>query len=323
MFAAWLLATAAGCTSASPAGDAATVTVVLAAGAAADPPAGQPGLAGRGGSGSAPLPAAGSPAPAGRAGAPAPLPPAAAPTPTPSSPIPSVGIGVSDLARSIAFYTGPMGMTQAGELERDGRTETVLVARSRGMTIALMQFTDGQQRSFEDIPVKLVFAVPDKDAAAQRITQAGYTFTVPGLFAADPDGYTVELMEQPSADYSIVAFGLGVADSKLATDFYTGAMGMKAGELSNFGSLEETLLTGGGLGCALALVHYNDGGQHNYKDNPVKVVFAVPSAADALERIVQAGRTIVSPPAAVATLGNATVGVAKDPDGYLVELLQR
>lgn len=154
-------------------------------------------------------------------------------------------------------------MTRAGELKRDDRIETVLTPKSFGIAIALMQFTDGKTRNFKNIPVKIVFAVADADAASKRITDAGYTFSVPGLFARDPDGYTIELNARMGADYGIAAFGIGVADSAKATDFYTKAMGMKAGMKTNYGGLEETLLSGGGLSFALALVHYSDPG-HNY-----------------------------------------------------------
>jgi predicted enzyme related to lactoylglutathione lyase len=104
--------------------------------------------------------------------------------------------------------------------------------------------------------------------------------------------------------------------------FYTTVMGMKAGQPSNFGALEETLLSGGGLGFALAIVHYTTGAR-NYKDNPVKVVFPVPDAAAATLRIQQAGQMVITQPMPVAALGNATLGVVKDPDGYMLELLQR
>lgn len=171
------------------------------------------------------------------------------------------------------------------------------------------------------IPVKIVFAVADADAACKRITDAGYTFSVPGLFARDPDGYTIELNARMGADYGIAAFGIGVADSAKATDFYTKAMGMKAGMKTNYGGLEETLLSGGGLSFALALVHYSDPG-HSYKDNPVKLVFNVANVAASLQHIPEAGGMMVAQPTVVPTLGNATVGIAKDADGYTLELMQ-
>jgi predicted enzyme related to lactoylglutathione lyase len=201
---------------------------------------------------------------------------------------------VSDLAKSIAFYTGPMSMTRAGELKRDDRIETVLTPKSFGIAIALMQFTDGKSRNFKNNPVKIVFAVADADAASKRITDAGYTFSVPGLFAQDPDGYTIELNARMGADYGIAAFGIGVADSAKATDSFA---------------------------LALALVHYSDPG-HNYKDSPVKLVFNVANVAASLQHIPEAGGMIVAQPTVVPTLGNATVGIAKDADGYTLELMQ-
>ena len=85
-----------------------------------------------------------------------------------------------------------MGMTRAGELQRDNHKETVLIANSGGVAIALMQFAPALRQNVRNVPAKLVFAVADPQVAAQRITDAGYSFQVPGLLALDPDGYVVE-----------------------------------------------------------------------------------------------------------------------------------
>jgi predicted enzyme related to lactoylglutathione lyase len=68
-------------------------------------------------------------------------------------------------------------------------------------------------------------------------------------------------------------------------------------------------------------VHYSDPG-HNHKDSPVKLVFNVANVAASLQHIPEAGGMIVAQPTVVPTLGNATVGIAKDADGYTLELMQ-
>jgi predicted enzyme related to lactoylglutathione lyase len=96
------------------------------------------------------------------------------------APIPalaSVGVGVSDLDTSTAFFTGIMGMTLQGEVRRDDRIERVLVygAGDKGSSLTLMHFNDG--RSITNVPAKLVFYAPDINATVQRLSDAGSAIT--------------------------------------------------------------------------------------------------------------------------------------------------
>jgi predicted enzyme related to lactoylglutathione lyase len=54
----------------------------------------------------------------------------------------------------------------------------------------------------------------------------------------------------------------------------------------------------------------------------VKLVFNVANVAATLQHIPEAGGMIVAQPTVVPTLGNVTVGIAKDADGYTLELMQ-
>lgn len=69
-------------------------------------------------------------------------------------------------------------------------------------------------------------------------------------------------------------------------------------------------------------MHWTDGSARNYKDVPVKLVFYVTDPVAVAERIRKAGGGITLEPAPVAALGGAVVGLARDPDGYVIELLQ-
>jgi lactoylglutathione lyase len=78
----------------------------------------------------------------------------------------------------------------------------------------------------------------------------------------------------------------------------------------------------GGRGTAVALMHWTDGSDPDYRDLPIKLVFYVPDPVALSDAIEAEGLEIIRKPAPVPELGGAVVGLAKDPDGYIVELLQ-
>lgn len=117
------------------------------------------------------------------------------------------GIGVTDLAKSVAFYTEMVGLKVTGEYKLPNMTEIVLSFGS-GPILALMHHTDGVPRNYKNNPVKLAFSCDDPQAAFEKMRAAGYKITrplvpLPGLeggfygFAQDPDGYDVELIKWP------------------------------------------------------------------------------------------------------------------------------
>jgi lactoylglutathione lyase len=119
----------------------------------------------------------------------------------------AVGIGVSDLQRSAAFYTDVLGMTVMQTIKLEHMDEIILVHENR-TAVVLMHWTDGSARNYKDVPVKLVFYYTDPPAIADRIKAAGLEVTrypekLPSFgnamvgLAKDPDGYVVELLEAP------------------------------------------------------------------------------------------------------------------------------
>ena len=121
----------------------------------------------------------------------------------------AVGIGVSDLERSEAFYRDVLGMQRTGTFHLDYMDE-VMVAHEGRNAVVLMHYTDGSARNYRDNPVKLVFYVTDPVALAGKIKAAGLEVThepTPnaGLggavicLAKDPDGYVIELIQRPAA----------------------------------------------------------------------------------------------------------------------------
>ena len=117
------------------------------------------------------------------------------------------------------------------------------------------------------------------------------------------------------------AVGIGVSDMDRSVDFYTRVVGMSVTHTFKIDYMDEVVLAFEGR-TAVVLMHYTDGSARNYKDNPVKLVFYVTDLKALTEAIRADGLEITREPALSDTLGGAVVALAKDPDGYVVELIQ-
>jgi len=118
------------------------------------------------------------------------------------------------------------------------------------------------------------------------------------------------------------AVGIGVSDLAKSVDFYSRVIGMTQTQTFSLDYMEEVVLAFEGR-TAVVLMHYTDGSARNYKDNPVKLVFYVVDPQAISDRIKAEGLEIIREPAPMANMGGALLGLAKDPDGYIVELIQR
>ena len=123
-----------------------------------------------------------------------------------------------------------------------------------------------------------------------------------------------------SPDY-LGAVGIGVSDMDRSVDFYSRVLGMSVTQTFKVDYMDEVVLAFEGR-TAVVLMHYTDGSVHNYKDNPVKLVFYVTDPKAVTERIRADGMEITREPAPIETLGGTVIALAKDPDGYTVELIQ-
>jgi lactoylglutathione lyase len=120
-------------------------------------------------------------------------------------------IRVGDLERSVAFYTGPMGMK---ELRRrdvpDGKYTLVFVGYAEESTgAAVIELTYNYGTASYDMGNAfghLAVGVPDIYATCDKLRAAGAKITrEPGpvkfgttviAFVEDPDGYKIELIER-------------------------------------------------------------------------------------------------------------------------------
>lgn len=143
------------------------------------------------------------------------------------------------------------------------------------------------------------------------------------MAAPSPSDPATDAPARPrSADLGAV--GIGVSDLARSIDFYTRVLGMTKLQRFRLPYMDEMVVGfEGSRGSALVLMHWTDGSDPSYRDLPVKVVLYVPDPVAAADAIRAEGLEITREPTPIPELGDAVVGLAKDPDGYVIELLQR
>ena len=120
----------------------------------------------------------------------------------------------------------------------------------------------------------------------------------------------------------LTAVGIGVSDLDRSEAFYRDVLGMKRTGTFHLDYMDEVMLAHEGRN-AVVLMHYTDGSARNYRDNPVKLVFYVTDPRLFACRKRDVGLDITREPEPIESLGGAVVCLAKDPDGYVIELIQR
>ena len=115
---------------------------------------------------------------------------------------------VKDLDRSVAFYTGPLGMKELRRREvPEGQYTLVFVGYGDGPEVELTHNWDqAQPYEIGGGFGHLAVGMPDVYAACERMRGEGVTITrEPGpvkfgttviAFVEDPDGYKIELIER-------------------------------------------------------------------------------------------------------------------------------
>lgn len=121
----------------------------------------------------------------------------------------------------------------------------------------------------------------------------------------------------------IGAMGIGVSDLEKSTGFYRNIIGMKKLMTLEPSYMVEHVMGFEGRGASLLLMHFTDGSNPNCKDNPVKVVIHAPDTKAIVEKARREGFEIYREPEAIKEIGNALMAMIKDPDGYIVEVIQK
>ncbi|HKP56894.1 MAG TPA: VOC family protein [Polyangiales bacterium] len=258
------------------------------------------------------------------------------PPPVESPQIWGFGIGVSDVPAAKDYFKDVMNMEVENEsFKRDGWTETVLFSNQamRGARLSLMDFDD--MRNTRKITAKLIWQVKETApiaAAASRYPGYVQRLNFGYLLFDGPDTYIQELGTSFDDDAGnievpyIVAMGFVISDAAAARKFYT-SLGMVDESLGSYpitdsggsGTVAEYTVR---YGQGMAIVLQTWSPARNAKDNPVKVVISVPNASAMADKVVAAGGTIVSPPSRSDFYGNRVLVVAKDLDGYMLDLVE-
>jgi lactoylglutathione lyase len=122
-------------------------------------------------------------------------------------------------------------------------------------------------------------------------------------------------------DPLLSAVGIGVSDLAKSTDFYVNVMGMEKVRTYKLDYMDEEVLGYPDGESYIVLMHWTDGSPRNYKDLPIKIVTRVKDPAALAAKIKAAGYEVTREPQPSNQVGGAIVGFAKDPDGYVLELL--
>jgi lactoylglutathione lyase len=160
------------------------------------------------------------------------------------------------------------------------------------------------------LPVSMLGLLAMASCSPQPAEPAAST-PVPEAAAAPP----------PQKDPLLSAVGIGVTDLETSAAFYMNVMGMEKVRTYELDYMNEILLRYPDGESYLVLMHWIDGSKRNYKDNPIKLVTRVKDPVALAAKIKAAGFEVTREPTPSDQVGGATVGFAKDPDGYVLELL--
>jgi lactoylglutathione lyase len=148
--------------------------------------------------------------------------------------------------------------------------------------------------------------------------EAGETAAVDA--AAEPAPAVAEAVPEQK-DPLLSAVGIGVTDLDASTDFYVNVMGMEKVRTYELSYMNEVLLRYPDNESYIVLMHWIDGSNPNYKNLPIKIVSRVKDPVALAAKIRAAGFEVTREPQPAGEVGGAIVGFAKDPDGYVLELL--
>jgi predicted enzyme related to lactoylglutathione lyase len=259
-----------------------------------------------------------------------------APAPVDTPYVWGLGVGITDLPAATKFYKEVMKMTVEKEVTRADRKEVVLYASEakRGSRLVLMNFND--KRNTEKITAKLVWQASDTAGVNRDASNyPGYVSRLNmGIVQFDgPETYIHEvgnIFDTAGAGITVpylIALGFSTSDQPASRKFYTDAFGMTE---SYTGGFAVTDATGTGniteytekLTAGAGLVLQSWVPARNSKDNPVKIVIFVPDAQAVADKVVAAGGSIAEKAARTEVYDNRLLIVAKDPDGYILEIVQ-
>jgi len=120
------------------------------------------------------------------------------------------------------------------------------------------------------------------------------------------------------------AVGIGVTSLAASAAFYADVLGLQELRRYELGYIEEIVIgEPGGNGTSIVLMHWPDDASRRYDGNDVKLVFYVDDPAAVLERIRARGGRIDREATPIEVLNGRVVGLGRDPDNYVIEVIER
>jgi catechol 2,3-dioxygenase-like lactoylglutathione lyase family enzyme len=141
--------------------------------------------------------------------------------------------------------------------------------------------------------------------------------------AAPPEG-AASAAQAGAAPPTLGVVGIGVRDLKISAAFYADVLGLQELRRCELGYIEEIVIgTPGGNGTSIVLMHWPDDASRRYDGNDVKLVFYVDDPAAVIERIRARGGKIDREATPIEVLNGRVVGLGRDPDNYVIEVIAR
>ncbi len=126
----------------------------------------------------------------------------------------------------------------------------------------------------------------------------------------------------PPAALGVV--GIGVKDLAASKAFYADVLGMQELRRYELGYIEEIVMGyPGDPGTSIVLMHWPSDTSRRYDGNDVKLVFYVDDPKAVIARIRARGLKIDREATPIEVLNGRIVGLGRDPDNYVIEVLAR
>jgi lactoylglutathione lyase len=119
------------------------------------------------------------------------------------------------------------------------------------------------------------------------------------------------------------AMGIGVRDLAASVKFYTEVLGLQTVRTYELGYIDEVVLGLPDGGAVLVLMHWPNDTERRYDGGDVKLVFYVADPAAVIERIRARGGKVDREATPIEALNGTIVGLARDPDNYVIEVIHR
>jgi lactoylglutathione lyase len=247
-------------------------------------------------------------------------------------------LNVADLERSVGWYTG-LGLVCTSRTEIPSAFEAIVQNPESGNSLQLAQQKD-QQGPVElgNAFWKLYVNTPDLEATYERARTQGAEVVLAPMrldrwpvsiaFVKDPDGYLVELVQRhpwpasdPAAAPWFAQYCVNVPNLQHSVAFYE-ALGLTCTSRTEIPEAFEAILETPGKGSKMQLAQQKDGAPLSLGKALWKRYVNTDDCEATYELALGAGAEALSKPERL-DRWPVTIAFVADPDGHMVEIVQR